>query len=190
MADKQVAQEKIEREYTIPLREEWRKVPRYKRTNKAVKAMKEFLARHMKIYDRDLNKIKIDQYLNEFMWFRGIRKPPVKIKVKAIREGEIVRVELAELPTKLKFKKIRKEKTESQAKKAKDKKKTLIEKAKEEVQKPSEEITEEKKEEAEKKAAVVESGKELEKEAAKKAKHQTKIKAKEPKRQQRFALQK
>src|SRR3989344_4969514 len=96
---------KIEREYTISLKEKVRAVPRYKKTNKAVRTIKEFLARHMKVYDRDLNKIKIDKYLNEYLWFRGIRNPPHKVKIKATREGEIVRVELLEFPEKLKFKK-------------------------------------------------------------------------------------
>ncbi|MEK6817555.1 MAG: 50S ribosomal protein L31e, partial [Nanoarchaeota archaeon] len=41
----------IEREYTIPLREKVRSVPRYKKTNKAVRTIKEFLAKHMKVYD-------------------------------------------------------------------------------------------------------------------------------------------
>src|SRR3989344_5060271 len=111
MADKktEIQTEKIEREYIIPLRKEWMKVPRYKKAKKAVKAIREFLARHMKIRDRDLKKIKIDRYLNEEIWFRGIKNPPAKIKVKAIKEGEIVRAELSEMPEKLKFKKLREE---------------------------------------------------------------------------------
>ena len=76
--------EKIEREYIIPLREKGRPVPRYKKTPKAVKTVKEFLVRHMKIRDRDLNKIKIDRFVNEVLWFRGIKNPPHKIKVRAI----------------------------------------------------------------------------------------------------------
>src|SRR3989344_2130260 len=113
----------IEREYTIPLREKLRSVSRYKKTNKAVKTIKEFLARHMKIYDRDLNKIKLDKYLNEYLWFRGIRKPPYKVKVKVKKDEEFVRVELVDLPEKLKFKKAREEKREAQAKKLEKKKK-------------------------------------------------------------------
>jgi large subunit ribosomal protein L31e len=75
----------IEREYIVPLRKEWLKVPRYRRAKKAVKALKEFMARHMKIYDRDLRKIKLDTYLNNELWFRGIKKPAHKIKIKAIK---------------------------------------------------------------------------------------------------------
>ncbi len=65
-----------EKEYTISLREKVRSVPRYKKTNKAVRTIKEFLVRHMKIYNRDLNKIKIDKsrsgnfyFLNNFFIF-------------------------------------------------------------------------------------------------------------------------
>lgn len=183
--------EKIEREYTIPLREKSRVVPRYKKTPKTIRTIKEFLIRHMKIYDKDLKKIKLDKYLNEYLWSRGIKNPPHKIKVKAIKEGEIVKVELVELPEKLRFKKAREEKIEKKTKEVVEKKKKeeLEEKIKKEVEKP-EEKPEEKIEEKEKKAAVVEAGKELEKVAAKQMKHLAGGKVKEPKRQRRMALQK
>ncbi len=193
--------EKIEREYVIPLREKVRVVPRYKKTNKAVKTVKEFLVRHMKVYDRDLNKIKIDKYLNEALWFRGIRKPPHKIKVKAIKEGDIVRVELAELPTKLKFKKAREEKVLKKAKDILEGKKTKMAKVKEGMQGgdvtpkegeaekatapkggvPSDEGKDKKAEEKEKKSAVVEAGAQMEKAAAQKEKHATQAAGKQTK---------
>jgi len=187
MADKQT--EKLEREYIIPIKDKWRNVPRYKRANKAIKTIKEFLVRHMKIRDRDLRKIKVDRYLNEFVWFRGIKKPPIKVKVKAIKENEIVKAELAEIPEKLKFKKLREERIGKKAEEIAKEKKIELEKAKEESEKIGVEKTEEKKEEEEKKAAVVESGKEMEKEAARRAKHKT-ILTKGPKHQFRQALQK
>lgn len=190
--------EKIEREYIIPLREKVRVVPRYKKVNKAVKTVKEFLVRHMKIRDRDLNKIKIDKYLNEALWFRGIRKPPHKIKVKAVKEGGIVRAELADMPAKLKFKKAREERILQKAEAILKGKKTVIEKAKEGVQKTPEskaekkEEVEKKEEEKEKKSAVVEAGKEIEKTAAKQTKHSTKTAGKmtKQKHQVRKALAK
>ena len=107
MANKETKPEKIEKEYVIPLRKEWKKVPRYKRANKAIKAIKEFLVKHMKIRDRDLKKIKVDKYLNEAIWFRGIKNPPIKIKVKARKEGDNIIAELSDMPEKLKFKKLR-----------------------------------------------------------------------------------
>ncbi len=167
--------DKIEREYIIPLREKVNKVPRYKRANKAVRTIKEFLARHMKVYDKDLNKIKIDKYLNEVIWSRGIKKPPMKIKIKAIKEGDIVKVELVEMPEKIKFKKLKKEKAETEAKKIAEKKKAEQKPEEKEEIKSDEE--EKKKEEGEKKAAVVETGKEIEKAVAKQEKHTTKVKS-------------
>jgi large subunit ribosomal protein L31e len=189
---KEKEQKTIEREYVIPLREKYRHVPRYKKTPKAVKIVKEFLARHMKVYDRDLKKIRIDKYLNEFLWLRGIKKPPAKIKVKAIKENDIVRVEIVEMPDKLKFKKLREEKKEKEAKEFVEKKKGLMQKAKEAIQAPEtkEKTEEEKKEEKEKKSAVVEEGRKLEKAAAKKMKHSAEAKTRQPKHKKRMALAK
>src|SRR3989344_239241 len=88
MAAKKTEDPKIilEREYIIPLRRTWLKVPEYKRGKKAVKAIKLFLVRHMKVYDRDIRKIKIDVTLNNELRFRGIRSPPAKIKINSAPE--------------------------------------------------------------------------------------------------------
>lgn len=107
MAEK--TESKVEREYIIPLRNEWRKVANYRRTGRAVKEIKKFIARHMKVPERDTDKVKLDQWLNQEVWFRGRKKPPAKIKVKAIKEGDIIRVELAELPEFVKFEKAKRE---------------------------------------------------------------------------------
>src|SRR3989344_152355 len=104
----------FEREYIIPLSEKFRKVPRYKRANKAIRTIKEFLVRHMKIRSRELKNIKVDKFLNEVIWARGIKNPPFKIKVKALKEGEIVHVYPTEMPEKLRYKKLREEKKEKQ----------------------------------------------------------------------------
>lgn len=185
--------EKIEREYIIPLREKCRPVPRYRKTEKAIKTIKEFIVRHMKIRDRDLKKVKIEGYLNEMVWMRGIRNPPHKIKVRAIKEGDIVRVEAVELPGKLKFKKAREEKVTKASKEKGEKKKAekKVEEVKEEkTEEQKAEEAEKKEEEKEKKAAVIETGKELEKAAAKQIKHQRVPKMKEQKHQRRMALDK
>ena len=100
----------LEREYSVPLRKEWLKVPRYKRSNKAIKALKEFMVRHMKIYDKDLRKTKIDVNLNNEIRFRGVKKPYSKIKVKAKKfDNNIVKVELVNLPKHIEFKNKREE---------------------------------------------------------------------------------
>ena len=161
---------KIEREYIIPLRKKFQHVPKYKRANKAVKIIREFLVRHMKIYDRNLNRVKLDKYLNEYLWFRGIKNPPEKIKVKAIREGDIVRVELVEMSEKLKFKKLREEKRDKKAEETLSKKPKKVEEKLETA-----EDEEKKKETEEKKAAVVEEGKKAAEQAAKSSKHVSKV---------------
>lgn len=180
--------DKIEREYIINIRRKVNIAPIYKRAPKAIRSVKEFLARHMKVRDRDLNKIRLDRYLNEYLWARGIRNPQTKIKVKAVKEGDIVRAELAELPNALKFKKLREEKREQKgaeiAKKKKEDKKT------EEAQPNAAEAEEKKEEEKEKKSAVVEAGAEMEKAAKQSAKHEAKKTKNQPKRQFRQALQK
>ncbi len=108
----------LEREYNVPLRKGWLKVPKYKRAAKAVKTLKQFIARHMKIYDRDLRKVKIDITLNNEIRFRGMKKPlsQVKIKAKKFDDG-IVKVELLNIPDPLKFKKSKQEKKSAEVKK-------------------------------------------------------------------------
>jgi large subunit ribosomal protein L31e len=166
----------IEREYTIPLRHRWHIVPRYQRTNKAVKSVKEFLVRHMKIRDGDLDKIKLDIHLNELLWSRGIQNPPSKIRVRAIKEGDIVKVEAAELPGKIKFKKMRADKVESAAKEVAKKKKSEKTEAAEEVKgKIVEESEEKKKDTEEKKEATIEAEEKIERADAKMEKHTTKV---------------
>ena len=97
--------EKLEREYIIPLRQTLLKKPKYKRTGLAVKRIKQFIAKHMKVEDRDLNKVKIDPYLNNDVWFRGRTQPPARIKVKAIKDKDIVTVTFSEMPEVVKFEK-------------------------------------------------------------------------------------
>ena len=184
--EKSKIKEAVSREYVVPLRRGFSKTPRYKRVPRAIKTLKKFIARHMKIRDRDLRKIKIDKYLNEELWFRGIKKPPHKIKVKVKREGDNVLVELFELSEKAKYKKEREIKLKETSQKKKEGKKKVVE---EESAKKAEDKTEEKKEEIEKEKATVEAGlKEAEKKA-KEVKHKT-IKEKGLKHQFRKALKK
>ena len=185
-----------EKELIVPLRRKFLRTHRHKRVPKAVKALKKFIARHMKFRDDDLRKIKIDKYLNEEMWFRGIKNPPAKIKVKAKREGENIIVELSELSEKAKWKKTKEEKIEKEMKKVAEEKKKAEEAAKKAAEKEAkpkeEESEEEKKEKAEKKEAVEEAAmkqaEEKHKEAKATQKAVTKQKMKQPKHQFRKAL--
>jgi large subunit ribosomal protein L31e len=176
---------KIEREYTIPLRHRWSIVPTYKRANKAVKSIKEFLVRHMKIRDRDLSKIKLDKSINEMIWMRGIKHPPARIKVKAIKEGDIVRVEAVEMPTNIKFKKLREEKIKNQSQEVAKKKKA------EKIEEPVEAKTEaEKVEEKEDKKSTIEGEEKIEKALAVQEKHTTKEKSPKEKKNMKVTYNK
>ncbi len=190
MAETKTAKaDKNEREYVIPLRPEWRKVPRYQKTNKAVKAIKEFVVRHMKIRDRDLNKVKVDKFLNEILWSRGIRHPPTKIKVRVKREGDIVRVEAVDMPENIKFKKERMDRIDAKALEIVQSKKSTMEKLKEAAsgagRKETPETAEEEKEKEEKKASVVEAEQKIEKEISKSQKHTEKVKTEKQSKGQR-----
>ncbi len=129
----------LERKYIVPLRKEWLKVPIYKRSKKAVTALREFLQKHMKTED-----VRIGRYLNHALWARGMKKPPHKIEVlaKKVEEKDNTYV-LAELPN------APKEETKAPSKKKSGK---ITDKIKDALKAPEdkEEAKEEKKEESEK----------------------------------------
>ncbi|TGC08700.1 50S ribosomal protein L31e [Methanolobus halotolerans] len=78
--------------YTIPLRSV-KEAPRWKRSTRAVKVIRAYLTRHMKVAP---DMIKLDKTLNEKLWERGSEKPPLSIRVRAAKfdDGE-VQAELA-----------------------------------------------------------------------------------------------
>ena len=160
----------LTREYIVPLRKGWLKVPMYKRGKKAVKTLKEFLVNHMKVYDKDIKKIRLEVDLNNEMRFRGMKKPPASIKVKAVKyEDGIVRVDLVDIPDVLKYKRSR-----ELIKKAKAV--TKNDKTAASPEKKEEKSIEEKKEEKEKQESVKDAGVKAGKEAAKAVKHTSKAK--------------
>lgn len=164
----------IEREYTIPLRNKVMVVPRYKRAKKAIRTIREFLVKHMQVRDRDLNKIRLDKYLNQMIWRRGIQTPPHKIRVKAIKEGDIVRVEAYELSKKIGFQKERENRKNKESEEVGKKKKKEIKKEESESKKDEEVKTEEKvEEEKEKKKTTIEAEEKYQKTKAKEKKHET-----------------
>jgi len=76
--------------YNIPLREV-KGISRSRRANYAVKLVRHFVARHMKVSEEN---VWIDNRVNEEIWKRGIEKPPSKITVKAIKFEEEESVEV------------------------------------------------------------------------------------------------
>ncbi|NHJ12079.1 MAG: 50S ribosomal protein L31e [Candidatus Thorarchaeota archaeon] len=81
-----------ERIYTVPLRKAYWTGSRLKRSNRAVRILREFVERHMKP-----EEIVIQSEVNERIWARGIQKPPRRIRIRATKNADnLVRVYLAE----------------------------------------------------------------------------------------------
>jgi len=85
--------EEIERIITIPLRKT-KQAPRTKRSARAIKEIRAHIMRHMKV---DEENVWIDASLNERIWQNGIKNPPSKVTVKAVKfDDGLVEVSLAE----------------------------------------------------------------------------------------------
>ncbi len=85
---------KVEEEhvYTIPLRDT-KKVPRWRRSKRAISEIRGYLARHL---DAEPTMVKIDSSINERIWERGSSNPPSRIIVRAMKfEDGVVEAELA-----------------------------------------------------------------------------------------------
>ena len=85
-----MADEKI---FIISLRKEVLKTPIYKRAKKAISTVKNYIKKHLKV-----EEVKLGENLNKKIWEKGSKKPPGKIKVKAIKEENLAKVELPEFP--------------------------------------------------------------------------------------------
>ena len=73
----------LERTYVIPLRRETLKVPNFKKANKAVRAIKQFISKHMKS-----ETVAVGKYLNLFVWKHGAKNPPHKVQVTASKDDK------------------------------------------------------------------------------------------------------
>ncbi len=76
----------IKRTYNIPLRSWFSKKPKYTRAKVAIRAVKDFLKKHMKSED-----VKLGPKLNDEIWKNGIKNPPHHIKVDVLKndDGEV-----------------------------------------------------------------------------------------------------
>lgn len=77
-----------EKIYTIPLRKAYKKAHQ-KRTPYAVGIVKKYITTHTKA-----SSVKLGSRLNEELWERGIKKPPRRVRVKAVIEEGTAKVEL------------------------------------------------------------------------------------------------
>jgi large subunit ribosomal protein L31e len=78
-----------EKIYNIPLRKKVIRKRKVGRAPYAMRLIKRYLETHTKKTD-----IKLGRHLNEAMWTRGTKKPPARIRVRAIIEGNTVKAEL------------------------------------------------------------------------------------------------
>jgi len=95
--EEEIVEEKF---YTIPLRKAWIS-QRKKRAPKAMRIIKTFVKKHMKIRtesegEEEAELLVISNEVNEKIWNRGIEKPPRKIRVRAVKNKEgVITVHLA-----------------------------------------------------------------------------------------------
>ncbi len=126
-----MAEEKV---FTVPLREVFDS-PRTYRAKKAVRILKDFLARHI-----DAEEVKIGNSINSKIWESGIQKPPRKLRIHVMQEDKIAYAEILGVEIKLPSKtdlKDKEKKKEEKAKRIREerkerRKKTIQEEIKEE----------------------------------------------------------
>jgi large subunit ribosomal protein L31e len=95
--EEKVEEEEIveERIYTVPLGKCWI-VPPNKRAPKAMRIIRGFVVKHMKLEKRkaegeeeeEAKRLVISNDVNERVWMRGIEKPPRKIRIRAAKDKE------------------------------------------------------------------------------------------------------
>ncbi len=91
--EKEIVEERV---YTVPLGKALIQPPN-KRTARAVRMLRSFMIKHMKLETRKEGEAEeeetaprliIDNEVNEKLWGRGIEKPPRKIRVRAEKDKE------------------------------------------------------------------------------------------------------
>ena len=91
--EEEIVEEKI---YTVPLNRAWI-MPLNKRSPRAVRILKAFVNRHMKVEapregeeeeTEEPPKLIISNEVNERIWAKGIQKPPRNIRVRAAKDKD------------------------------------------------------------------------------------------------------
>ena len=150
-----MAEKELERIYVIPLQKIKHYTSASRLAPRAIKEIKRFLVRHMKVEEND---IWIDNSVNENIWSRSKYKIPNRVRVRAIKfDDGVVEVSLPELELK--------ESRREEIKAVKETKKPILKK---EEEKPAEEGEEEKEEEVKEEEKIEDKGKVETKEEKKK----------------------
>jgi len=137
----------MERIMVVPLRKA-RRGAKTRFAPKAVRYLREFVARHMKARDAE---IVIGNNLNNFIWSRGRKNPPRRVEVRVLkREGKVF-VELASIKEE-EWRKFIGEKEKKVEKKEEEAREVLEEIAKESREEKKEKKVREKKAQEKKKA--------------------------------------
>ena len=84
-----------ERIYTVPLRRAWN-VPAKKRAPKAIRMIKAFVQKHMKVgvetieedEEEEGGRVIIKNEVNQKIWSQGIEKPPRKVRIRVAKDEE------------------------------------------------------------------------------------------------------
>lgn len=71
-----------ERMYNLPFRRVWA-TPRGKRTPRALRMLREYVGRHMKV-----ENVVISNEINEQIWEKGIGKPPRNLRIRVVKDKE------------------------------------------------------------------------------------------------------
>ena len=69
----------------IPFYPKLNHIPRPRRAPRAVRMVKEYASKHMKT---EIDKVLLHESVNEYIWNRGIEKPPRKIIVDMTKDDE------------------------------------------------------------------------------------------------------
>ncbi|MEE9151543.1 MAG: 50S ribosomal protein L31e [Thermoplasmata archaeon] len=86
-------EEEEEHIFTVPL-SKCKNLPRPKRAKVAMATLKSYIGSHMKVPEKD---VWVDVSVNESIWARGMKKPPSRLRVKAIKfEDGLVEVSILE----------------------------------------------------------------------------------------------
>ncbi|MBW2995205.1 60S ribosomal protein L31 [Candidatus Woesearchaeota archaeon] len=133
--------EKFERTYNVPLRRGFIRTPAYRKAKKAVSTLKQFIVQHTKA-----DFVKIGHELNKKIWKNGIKNPPHHVKVTAVKEDNVAKVELEGVE----FKALKPKKKEEKKAGLKGKLESLTKKTEGKEEKKEEKKTEAKKTEVKK----------------------------------------
>ncbi|MGB9675046.1 MAG: 50S ribosomal protein L31e [Candidatus Nanoarchaeia archaeon] len=91
--------------YNVPLRRDFLKASKWRRAEKAITVLRNFVKKHTKA-----KVVKLSKWINQQIWARGSKYPPAKLSIKVLldKDKSVANVDLLELPKEAK-KEVKKE---------------------------------------------------------------------------------